>query len=97
MVLSTCIFVGGCGYPISIIVVHSGTSLCAFINDYPIYASTLDAVIFVIILHTLLMGPFSRGIQCSHSGHGIPPLCYMPWSPTSMIHHYVSGGARGLG
>ena len=53
VILSTCIFVGGCGCPISVIVVRSGTASCAFINYAPIFSSAADAMTFVMILYTL--------------------------------------------
>ena len=40
--LFTCIFVGVFRYPISIRVVHSGTSSCEFINDTPISTSNIN-------------------------------------------------------
>ena len=61
LVLSTCIFVGGCGCPISIRVVRSGTASYAFINDAWIYTSAPYDIAFVIIFHTLWMVPFSKG------------------------------------
>ena len=53
VLFSTSIIVGGCGCPISIRVMSSGTASCAFINDSPISASSAYAMIFVVILNIL--------------------------------------------
>ena len=53
VVLSTCIIVGGCGCTIYTRVAIPGNTPYAFINDAPISASASDAMIFVMILHTL--------------------------------------------
>ena len=61
VVLFTCIIAGDCGCPISIRVVRSGTTYCAFINDAPISASDAYAMKFVMILNTLWMRTLSGG------------------------------------
>ena len=48
--LSTCIFVGGCWYPISIRVVHSGTSYCESMKDTPISTSNVNSMTFVLLI-----------------------------------------------
>ena len=79
VVLSICIFVVGCGCPISIRVLRSVTSSYAFINDAPSYSSNSYAMIFFIILHTLWMGPLSMASSLFHSDNDMPPLYYVPW------------------
>ena len=49
VVLSNFILVRGCGYPIFIIVVHSGTTSCAFIDDAQFSASPTDAMKVVMV------------------------------------------------
>ena len=61
VVFFTCILVGGGGCLIYMRVANSRTASCEFINDAPIYASDVNAMAFVVIFHTLWMGPFSGG------------------------------------
>ena len=61
VVFSNCIIVGGWGFPISIRVVSYGTASCSFINNSLFSTSAIYAMAFVMILHTLWMGPFTWG------------------------------------
>jgi hypothetical protein len=61
VVLSTCIGVGGCGWPSSVRVLMMGTASCPFKYPAPISASAAEPTTTSMILHMVCTGPFKAG------------------------------------
>ena len=61
--LSTFTGVGGCGLPNELKMNLIGTLVCAVWKSPPILASAADTTIFLIVLHSVSIGPFNFGEQ----------------------------------